>query len=114
MSTIEISGNGDQLDVRLSGNLDSRADVEALAAVLEAAEAEAVVVDLSATMFVSPQAAAALRGAFAAVASRLPLNVVVPSIDVRVELVLADVDHVVTLLLDRSQVPGLERLPVAG
>jgi hypothetical protein len=113
MSTIEISGTLEQLEVRVSGNLDSAADVAPLAGVLAAADADQVVVDLSSTMYVAPDAALALRAAFREAAGRLALSVVVPSIDVRVELVRADVDHVVALLLDRSQVPG-GALPLAG
>jgi hypothetical protein len=112
MSTIEISGSREQLDVRVSGNLSDDADVAALADVLAAAEADQVVVDLSSTMYVSPEAAPALRTAFREASAHLLLSVVVPSIDVRVELVRADVDHVVALLFDRAQIPGA--LPLAG
>lgn len=112
MGTIEISGTSDQLEVRVTGNLESAADVAPLASVLAAADADLVVVDLSSTMFVSAEAAVALRAAFREVTSRLAVSVVVPSIDVRVELVRADVDHVVSLLIDRSQVPSA--LPLAG
>jgi hypothetical protein len=114
MSTIEISGTAAQLEVRVSGNLESATDVAPLAAVFAAADADLVVVDLSPTMFVSADAALALRAAFREVTARLSVSVVVPSIDVRVELVRADVDHVVSLLLDRSQLPTSAPLPLAG
>jgi anti-anti-sigma regulatory factor len=106
MGTIEISGTAEQLEVRVTGNLASAADVAPLATVLAAADAHAVVVDLSSTMFVSAEAAVALRSALREVTARLAVSVVVPSIDVRVELVRADVDHVVSLLIDRSQIPS--------